>query len=242
RRLTMIEMKSHDAGCRRLREETTFADPPIGRLWNFSCPPHSPLIPASLMIGPHIAVSDASRAASSAGVETTTGAPIASYLSLTNGCCSAATVSVTSLLTISLGVLAWTYSPHQGETSKPGMDSAMAGMSGAAGERFGDVTGMPPKVLVWGGGRAPGRGVEHGIDTAWDEIVHGKRGAPIGHVRHLDAGPAFEQFATEMGRGADAGVREGGPATVGFGVGDELVDCFGRRGIRHHHQIGDDGD
>jgi len=41
---------------------------------------HSPPMPVSLMIGPHFSVSDAIRAASSIGVEVTTGASIASYL------------------------------------------------------------------------------------------------------------------------------------------------------------------
>ena len=54
---------------------------------------HSPLMPVSLMIGPHFSVSDAIRAASSIGVEVMTGAPIASYLCFTDGCSSAATAS-----------------------------------------------------------------------------------------------------------------------------------------------------
>src|SRR5262245_24470482 len=118
---------------------------------------HSGLIPASLMIGPHISVSDASRAASSAGVDTVTGAPMASYLSLTEGCSSAATASARILVAISFGVFACTNNPHQGDTSNPGIDSAIAGISGAAGERFGEVTAMPRMVLFWCWDMTPGR-------------------------------------------------------------------------------------
>src|SRR4051794_40813110 len=63
------------------------------RLSNVSWPCHSGVIPASLTIGPHFSVSDTSSAASSAGVEVVTGAPIASYLSLTDGCPNAAIAS-----------------------------------------------------------------------------------------------------------------------------------------------------
>src|SRR5262245_24574293 len=118
---------------------------------------HSGLIPASLMIGPHISVSDASRAASSAGVDAVTGAPMASYLSLTEGCSSAATASARILVAISFGVFACTNNPHQGDTSNPGIDSAIAGISGAAGERFGEVTAMPRMVLFWCWDMTPGR-------------------------------------------------------------------------------------
>lgn len=54
---------------------------------------HSGFIPASLMIGLHISVSAASRAASSFGVEVVTGAPMASYLCNTDRFSSAATAS-----------------------------------------------------------------------------------------------------------------------------------------------------
>jgi hypothetical protein len=47
------------------------AAPPDSPAHGYSC-----LMPASLTIGPHFAVSDASRAASSAGVEAVTGALI----------------------------------------------------------------------------------------------------------------------------------------------------------------------
>src|SRR5436190_23245816 len=54
---------------------------------------HSALMPVSLMMGPHFSVSNATRLASSLGVDTVTGAPIAAYLCLTDACVSAATAS-----------------------------------------------------------------------------------------------------------------------------------------------------
>src|SRR5262245_26946814 len=82
---------------------------------DFLRPNHSGLMPASLMIGPHISLSDASRAASSAGVDTVTGAPMASYLSLTEGCSSAATASARILVAISYAVFSFTNNHHQGD-------------------------------------------------------------------------------------------------------------------------------
>jgi len=63
-------------------------------------------------------------------------------------------------------------------------------------------------------------------------------GAAVGNVRHFDAGPALEQLAGEMGRGAGAGRRERRLAAVALGEGDEFRDRLGRRGIRNRHQIG----
>ena len=68
----------------------------------------------------------------------------------------------------------------------------------------------------------------------------GRLYSAIGDVLHLDAGHAFEQFAGQMRRGADAGRAEGRFAPVGFCECDELLHGFGRRGVGHDHQIGDD--
>jgi len=54
---------------------------------------HSPLMLSSLMIGPHFATADFRWAASSAGDEGVTSAPISSSFSFNAGCASTATVS-----------------------------------------------------------------------------------------------------------------------------------------------------
>ena len=46
---------------------------------------------------------------------------MASYLTLTEGCSSAATASARILVAISFGVFACTNNPHQGDTSNPGL-------------------------------------------------------------------------------------------------------------------------
>ena len=68
-------------------------------------------MPASLMIGPHFAMSALTASASAPGAEATTTTPMASSFCLVAGSASAATVSALSLLTISGGVLAGTNNP-----------------------------------------------------------------------------------------------------------------------------------
>src|SRR5215475_9288597 len=105
------------------------------------------------MIGPHFAVSDLRRAASSIGVEVVTVMAISSSLCLTVGCANAETVSSRTFLTISAGALAGTYSPNPSDTSNPATpDSATVGIFGADGERTADVAASPrSKPLgTWG--------------------------------------------------------------------------------------------
>ena len=70
-------------------------------------------------------------------------------------------------------------------------------------------------------------------------IRSAEAGAPpaIGHVRHLDAGHALEQLAGEMDRGAGARRREG-DLPCRLGIGDELADRAGRRGVPAPPRVG----
>ena len=58
----------------------------------------------------------------------------------------------------------------------------MVGTSGSAGERCGEVTAiarrLPALTCVDRGGQV----VEHERDLAADEVVHGRRRSPVGHV------------------------------------------------------------
>ena len=56
---------------------------------------------------------------------------------------------LTALFLISLGVFACTNKPHQPDTSYPGTVSSMVGISGAAGERFAEVTASPRIAPLW---------------------------------------------------------------------------------------------
>src|SRR5437016_4125139 len=101
-------------------------------------------MPAALIIGPHLSISDASSAPSPSGVELSTTTPSGSNRALTAGSDNAVTVAAFSLAMISGGVLAGTNSAYQDDTSNPGTpDSAMVGSSGAVGKRFGVVTASP---------------------------------------------------------------------------------------------------
>src|ERR1043166_5327208 len=102
------------------------------------------LIPASLMTGPHLSISDLMWRASSSGVEPTRAAPSGSSRSFTGGWASAATMSACILAMIGAGVLAGKKKANHDETSKPGTPaSAMVGRSGPAGTRFLVVTANP---------------------------------------------------------------------------------------------------
>ena len=101
------------------------------------------LIPAALITGPHISVSDLSCAASSAGVEPMAMTPTCSSLLLIAGSRRIAIVSACSFLTISAGVLTGTRNAYHDETSKPGTKSATVGNSGAVGKRLAVVTASP---------------------------------------------------------------------------------------------------
>ena len=82
---------------------------------------------------------------------------------------------------------------------------------------------------------------EQQVDVAGDEIVHGLRGAAIGHVRELRAGDAREQFAGEMRRGADALRAEIDLARIGLGIGDQLGHGVRRKFRPHHQRVRDRG-
>src|SRR5262245_52883492 len=101
-------------------------------------------MPAALIIGPHLSISDRSSAPSPSDVELSTTTPSGSNLALTAGSDNAVAVAAFSLAMILGGVLAGTNSAYQDDTSKPGVpDSAMGGSSGAVAKRFGLVTASP---------------------------------------------------------------------------------------------------
>src|SRR5262245_43328289 len=94
------------------------------------------LMPAALMIGPHLSISNRSRAPSSSCVELCTTTPSGSNLARTAGSDNAVTVAALTLVMMSGGVFAGMNNEYHDETSKPGTpDSAIVGMSGAVGKR-----------------------------------------------------------------------------------------------------------
>src|SRR6516164_11347180 len=99
------------------------------------------LMPASLISGPQLSISDLRNCPSSAGVEPITNKPSCSRRPLIVGSASAAAVSAYIFCTIAGGVLAGTKKAYHPETSKPvSPASASVGNSGAAGVRLLVVT------------------------------------------------------------------------------------------------------
>src|SRR4030081_427867 len=98
------------------------------------------------MTGPHLSVSDFRKMANSAGVEPFGIAPSSSNRDLTDGCASAALVSALIFALTSGGGLAGTKKPNHENTSKPGTDSAMVGMSGTTATRSLVVTASPRRL------------------------------------------------------------------------------------------------
>ena len=65
-----------------------------------------------------------------------------------------------------------------------------------------------------------------------------RRRAPIGHMDHFDPGHHPEQLAAEMAQVSSPARTQVYPAGIGFGIGDELGDCFGReRGFASRTKI-----
>src|SRR5262245_28687629 len=101
-------------------------------------------MPASLMTGPHLSISDLRKAPSSAGVEPTTVTPSPSSRDLITGSLRAATVSECIWRMIDGEVFAGAKNAYQDDTSKPGTpDSAIVGTSGIAVARLAVVTASP---------------------------------------------------------------------------------------------------
>src|SRR5688572_31442209 len=102
------------------------------------------LMPAALITGPHVSISDFNNAPSASGVELSTTTPSKSNLARTSGSDSAVTVARLTLAMMSGGVLAGMNSAYHDDTSNPGTpDSAMVGSSGAVGNRRAVVTASP---------------------------------------------------------------------------------------------------
>jgi hypothetical protein len=72
---------------------------------------------------------------------------------------------------------------------------------------------------------------------AGNEIVHGLRGAAIGHMGHRSAGAAREQFGGEMRRGAYALRAVIDRARMGFCISDKLGDRIRREIAPHHERV-----
>ena len=67
------------------------------------------------------------------------------------------------------------------------------------------------------------RGVEHGIETPGEQVVHGaRRHAAIRHVRDVDLRHVLEQFGREMRRRSDT--RRGVGDLLASGAGDEVLE------------------
>src|SRR5262249_8782576 len=99
------------------------------------------LMPASLITGPHLSISDLKNCPSSVGVEPITNKPSCSSRALIVGSASAPAVSAYIFRTIAGGVLTGTKKAYHPETSKPVSPvSASVGKSGAADVRLAVVT------------------------------------------------------------------------------------------------------
>ena len=80
-----------------------------------------------------------------------------------------------------------------------------------------------------------GRGGEHHLVVAGDDVLKRRRRALIGHMYDVDMGLRFEQFAGQMRRQAEARGREVELAGIGFGERNKLGERM-RRHIEIDHQ------
>src|SRR6185369_16643094 len=106
----------------------------------FACHAQSPLMPASLMILPHFALSSRMKRANSAGEFVTSSMPCAARRARSSGPPRIFTTSALMRVTMSCGVLAGTNRPSHGSSAYPGTPaSAMVGVSGRLAKRCGAV-------------------------------------------------------------------------------------------------------
>src|SRR5690242_12553129 len=117
---------------------------------------YSALIPAALITGPHLSISDFRNAASSAGVELFGSAPSAFSLLATASDLIASTVAALILATISGGTLDGTKKANHDSTSKPGTVSPIGGRSGTTATRCLVVTAIPRTSPAWICGKIDG--------------------------------------------------------------------------------------
>ena len=68
-----------------------------------------------------------------------------------------------------------------------------------------------------------GRGGEHHVDLAAEQVGDGRAGAAVRHVRHLDLGQVGEHLAGQVRRGAVALRGIGELAGLGLGRGDDVL-------------------
>src|SRR6266404_409506 len=86
---------------------------------------------------------------------------------------------------------------------------------------------------------------EHDVNLMTDEIVHGRRGAAIGHMDDVDLGTGAKQLAGEMRHAARAGRPVVDGAGLRFGKGDQLAHIGDRDrggGDQQLRHPGDEGD
>ena len=83
------------------------------------------------------------------------------------------------------------------------------------------------------------RGGEVDLQLAAEQIGQGGRIAAIGDVKHVDAGHHLEQLTADVRRGPGAGRSEIDRGGIGFGIGDELGNCLGRKRRIDDHDEGD---
>ncbi len=82
------------------------------------------------------------------------------------------------------------------------------------------------------------RRIEHQVDMAGDEIVHGEAQAPIWHQRRLDPAEHFKLHGCEMSDRADPRRRRGDLAGRGLGALDQVLDRRAFEILAHHEHIG----
>src|SRR6266849_6561427 len=86
---------------------------------------------------------------------------------------------------------------------------------------------------------------EHDVNLMADEIIHSRRGAPIGHMDDVDLGAGAEQLAGEMRHAARAGRPVVDGARLRFGKGDQFLhigDRYSGGGDQELRYPGDEGD
>src|SRR3954467_4567720 len=110
---------------------------------------HSGWIPASWISLVHLAISCLMNAANSSGGIGAGSRPSPARLPLTSGLARLAVTTSWIFATTVFGVFAGATRPYQMRVSKPGKVSAIAGRSGASGERCGEVTPSPFILPPW---------------------------------------------------------------------------------------------